>query len=195
MPRWCCPIPTGLLRRHRLEVGTCALLYPAAIVDGVATNFVMTIPADIRHFDNGSVNLWLRPKIRTTLRICRRPSWEPRRSSRSRPPTLSYHDATAAFQRELLRQALTQGNHTAAAQALGLQRTYFHRWRNSLGLREAHLDIPCIRKDTGPRGDAPGAPRLPAGCRTRRVCAPSHSRRAAAAAGMALAIVQHSATA
>jgi transcriptional regulator with GAF, ATPase, and Fis domain len=41
-----------------------------------------------------------------------------------------------AFQRALLRQALAaaQGNHTAAAQALGLQRTYFQRLRNSLGL-------------------------------------------------------------
>jgi transcriptional regulator with GAF, ATPase, and Fis domain len=40
---------------------------------------------------------------------------------------LSYHDALAAFRRDLLRQALeqAQGNHTAAAQALGLQRTYF----------------------------------------------------------------------
>ena len=36
-------------------------------------------------------------------------------------PTLSYHAATVAFQRALLRQALAQaqGNHTAAAQALG----------------------------------------------------------------------------
>jgi hypothetical protein len=34
---------------------------------------------------------------------------------------MSYHEATAAFQRALLRQALTQaqGHHTAAAQALG----------------------------------------------------------------------------
>jgi DNA-binding NtrC family response regulator len=53
------------------------------------------------------------------------------------PSTLSYHDATVAFQRELLRQALAQaqGNHTAAARALGLQRTYFHRLLHSLGLR------------------------------------------------------------
>ena len=51
--------------------------------------------------------------------------------------TLSYHDALAAFRRDLLRQALVQaqGNHTAAAQALGLQRTYFHRLLTSLGLR------------------------------------------------------------
>ena len=53
------------------------------------------------------------------------------------PPTRSYHAATVAFQRAVLRQALAQaqGNHTAAAQALGLQRTSFHRVRNSLGLR------------------------------------------------------------
>jgi DNA-binding NtrC family response regulator len=53
------------------------------------------------------------------------------------PSNLSYHAATVAFQRELLRQALAQaqGNHTAAAQALGLQRTYFQRLLNSLGLR------------------------------------------------------------
>jgi DNA-binding NtrC family response regulator len=52
------------------------------------------------------------------------------------PPNLSYHDATVAFQRALLRQALAQaqGNHTAAAQALGLQRTYFQRLLKSLGL-------------------------------------------------------------
>jgi DNA-binding NtrC family response regulator len=52
-------------------------------------------------------------------------------------PTLSYHTVTVAFQRALLRQALAQaqGNHTAAAQALGLQRTYFQRLLNSLGLR------------------------------------------------------------
>jgi DNA-binding NtrC family response regulator len=53
------------------------------------------------------------------------------------PLALSYHDATVAFQRELLRQALdqAQGNHTAAARALGLQRTYFHRLLHSFGLR------------------------------------------------------------
>jgi DNA-binding NtrC family response regulator len=53
------------------------------------------------------------------------------------PQNLSYHDTTVAFQRALLRQALAQaqGNHTAAAQALGLQRTYFHRLLHSLGLR------------------------------------------------------------
>jgi transcriptional regulator with PAS, ATPase and Fis domain len=52
------------------------------------------------------------------------------------PPTRSYHAATVAFQRALLRQALAQaqGNHTAAAQALGLQRTSFQRLLNSLGL-------------------------------------------------------------
>jgi DNA-binding NtrC family response regulator len=43
----------------------------------------------------------------------------------------------AAFRRDLLRQALAQaqGNHTVAAQALGLQRTYFQRLLTSLGLR------------------------------------------------------------
>jgi DNA-binding NtrC family response regulator len=53
------------------------------------------------------------------------------------PSSLSYHAATAAFQRALLRQALAQaqGNHTAAAQVLGLQRTYFQRLLTSLGLR------------------------------------------------------------
>ena len=53
------------------------------------------------------------------------------------PTALSYHDATVAFQRTLLRQALAQaqGNHTAAARALGLQRTYFQRLLNSFGLR------------------------------------------------------------
>jgi transcriptional regulator with PAS, ATPase and Fis domain len=52
-------------------------------------------------------------------------------------PTGSYHDAVIAFQRELLRQALVQaeGNHSAAARALGLQRTYFHRLLNAFGLR------------------------------------------------------------
>lgn len=52
-------------------------------------------------------------------------------------PSRSYHDAVAAFQRELLRQALAQaqGNHTAAAHALGRQRTYFHRLLTALGLR------------------------------------------------------------
>jgi DNA-binding NtrC family response regulator len=52
------------------------------------------------------------------------------------PQNLSYHAATVAFQRELLRQALAQaqGNHTAAARALGLQRTYFQRLLKSLGL-------------------------------------------------------------
>ena len=44
---------------------------------------------------------------------------------KNRPP-LSYHAATVSFQHALLRQAL--------AQALGLQRTYFHRLLKSLGL-------------------------------------------------------------
>jgi DNA-binding NtrC family response regulator len=54
----------------------------------------------------------------------------------SAAPPGSYHDAVAAFQRELLRQALAQaqGNHTAAARALGLQRTYFHRLLKSFRL-------------------------------------------------------------
>jgi DNA-binding NtrC family response regulator len=60
-------------------------------------------------------------------------------SSLAAPPLqgLSYHDALAAFRRDLLRQALAQAqvNHTAAAQALGLQRTYFQRILTSLGLR------------------------------------------------------------
>jgi Nif-specific regulatory protein len=60
-------------------------------------------------------------------------------SSLAFPPLqgLSYHDALVAFRRDLLRQALAQaqGNHTAAARALGLQRTYFHRLLTSLGLR------------------------------------------------------------
>jgi DNA-binding NtrC family response regulator len=53
----------------------------------------------------------------------------------SRTPR-AYHAAMAAFRQELLRQALAhaQGNHTAAAQALGLQRTYFQRLLKSLGL-------------------------------------------------------------
>jgi Nif-specific regulatory protein len=48
----------------------------------------------------------------------------------------TYHAAMAAFRQELLRQALAhaQGNHTAAAQALGLQRTYFQRLLKALGL-------------------------------------------------------------
>jgi DNA-binding NtrC family response regulator len=55
----------------------------------------------------------------------------------SPPQTLSYHDALAAFRRDLLRQALdqAQGNQTAAARALGLQRTYFQRLLTSFGLR------------------------------------------------------------
>jgi hypothetical protein len=46
------------------------------------------------------------------------------------PLNLLYHAATVAFQRALLRQTLAQaqGNHTAAAQALELQRTYFQLW-------------------------------------------------------------------
>jgi DNA-binding NtrC family response regulator len=53
------------------------------------------------------------------------------------PSTRSYHDAVAAFQRELLRQALAQaqGNHTAAARALGLQRTYLQRLLKAFRLR------------------------------------------------------------
>ena len=94
-------------------------------------------PGNVRELANvieRAVVLGAGPQI--TRRISRRPSWGPRRSSRPPPPTLSYHAATVAFQRALLRQALAQaqGNHTAAAQALGLQRTYFQRLLKSLGL-------------------------------------------------------------
>ena len=54
------------------------------------------------------------------------------------PPAahLSYHAAIQAYKRELLRRALAhaQGNHTAAARALGLQRTYFLRLLKALRL-------------------------------------------------------------
>ena len=56
----------------------------------------------------------------------------------SRPsPTCDMMTPQVALQSAVLRQALAQaqGNHTAAAQALGLQRTYFHRLLNSLDLR------------------------------------------------------------
>jgi DNA-binding NtrC family response regulator len=42
---------------------------------------------------------------------------------------VAYHAALHAYRRELLLQALAQaqGNHAAAAKALGLQRTYLQR--------------------------------------------------------------------
>ena len=49
---------------------------------------------------------------------------------------LSYHAAVHAYKRELILRALAhvQGNHTAAAKALGLQRTYFLRLLKALRL-------------------------------------------------------------
>jgi DNA-binding NtrC family response regulator len=48
----------------------------------------------------------------------------------------SYHAALQAYRRELIREALAQaqGDHTAAAKALGLQRTYLQRLLKSLHL-------------------------------------------------------------
>ena len=57
-----------ILRCCGLEVGTFAPLYLAAIVGGVVTNFMMTIPADVRRFNNGSVSIWPRPKARTNFK-------------------------------------------------------------------------------------------------------------------------------
>jgi len=47
---------------------------------------------------------------------------------------VAYHTAIAAYRREVLLQALAQaqGNHVAAAKALGLQRTYFQRLLKTL---------------------------------------------------------------
>src|SRR5262249_37307958 len=50
---------------------------------------------------------------------------------------LTYHAALHAYSREVIRRALAQaqGNHAAAATALGLQRTYLQRL-----LRPLHID-------------------------------------------------------
>jgi transcriptional regulator with PAS, ATPase and Fis domain len=58
---------------------------------------------------------------------------EPQTSSTS----LTYHAAVHAFRCEFIRTALAQaqGNHAAAAKALGLQRTYLQRL-----LRTLHID-------------------------------------------------------
>jgi transcriptional regulator with GAF, ATPase, and Fis domain len=49
---------------------------------------------------------------------------------------LGWHDAIAAFKRQLLAQALVGagGNRTRAARTLGLQRTYFLRLIRELGI-------------------------------------------------------------
>jgi DNA-binding NtrC family response regulator len=51
----------------------------------------------------------------------------------------SYEDAILAFKRDLIRAALVRanGNHTQAAEALGLRRTYLYRLMRALGIREA----------------------------------------------------------
>jgi hypothetical protein len=58
----------GLLRRCGREVGTGLLLSHAAIADGVVTNLMMTILADVRRLNNGSVSIWPRLKVQRTLR-------------------------------------------------------------------------------------------------------------------------------
>ncbi len=52
-------------------------------------------------------------------------------------PTGPYHKAVEGFKRELLRSALARanGNQTKAAEALGLQRTYFSRLLREFGIR------------------------------------------------------------
>jgi len=52
-------------------------------------------------------------------------------------PSVTYHAAIQAFRCEVIRRALAeaQGNHAAAAKALGLQRTYLQRL-----LRTLHID-------------------------------------------------------
>jgi DNA-binding NtrC family response regulator len=66
------------------------------------------------------------------------PSDLPPKIAASQPQTLStnlsYHAAIDAYRRELILRALdqTQGNHTAAAEALGLQRTYLQRLLKAL---------------------------------------------------------------
>jgi Nif-specific regulatory protein len=59
-------------------------------------------------------------------------------------PVQTYHEAVAAFKREVLRHALTAhgGNRTRAARALGLQRTYLLRL-----IRDLHLNIPRSPRD------------------------------------------------
>ena len=50
--------------------------------------------------------------------------------------SVSYHAALDAYRREVLLRALAQaqGNHAAAAKALGLQRTYLQRLLKALGI-------------------------------------------------------------
>lgn len=52
------------------------------------------------------------------------------------PPNVSYHAAVNAYRRELILKTLAQvqGNHTAAAKALGLQRTYLQRLLKALSI-------------------------------------------------------------
>lgn len=38
-------------------------LYHAAIVDGMVTNLMMTIAAEVRRFENGSMNIWPRLEV------------------------------------------------------------------------------------------------------------------------------------
>jgi DNA-binding NtrC family response regulator len=49
---------------------------------------------------------------------------------------LTYHAAIDAYRREVILQALTQaqGNHTAAAKVLGLQRTHLQRLLKTLDI-------------------------------------------------------------
>ena len=58
-------------------------------------------------------------------------------------PRLSYHEAVGQFQRTLLEATLREhdGCRSAAARALGLSRTYFHRL-----IRALKIDVPARRR-------------------------------------------------
>jgi DNA-binding NtrC family response regulator len=66
-----------------------------------------------------------------------------RPAARAAMTPLTWHEAVAAFKRELIERALRQarGNRTRAAEALGLQRTYLLRLMREMGLsapRQSH---------------------------------------------------------
>ena len=108
-------------------------------------------------------------------RISRRPSWEPRRSSRPPPPPpCRIHDATVAFQRELLRQALAQGNHTAAARPWGCSAPISNACSNPSTSAKTTWIHPVSERIQAPGPTRRAPTGFLTGSRTLRVRTPAH---------------------
>jgi DNA-binding NtrC family response regulator len=153
----------AVIRRHYLDSTTPALAHcflrrlaaeaPTAFT-GITPEALERLgaydwPGNVRDLSNvieRAVVLGVGPEVR----LQDLPPWGAAAPPHPSSPGASYHEAIAAYKRELIVGALAhaRGNHTAAAQLLGLQRAYLQRLLKALHLNRLSL-VCCQFGDCG----------------------------------------------